>query len=100
LLRVLFSFCFSLILYFFQLLMLIIDNSVRKKEVHPIGTFTAAGFMSVCLFCGCLVGYRHLKLSYETFLYFTFISVGIFNITSTIIDYRFDKKRARKSNAN
>ena len=98
-LRLVFVFCFSILLYFLEVFMLILDRSILDIEGNTDGCFKAAGFLSTFYLCGCLLIFYHTKPSFEHFLFETFVSVATISIVSTYVDYSFKRRRIKRNDA-
>lgn len=74
--------------------------SIKKIEDLD-GRFKLGGFLGLFYLCGSIAIHYHTKISYESFLYKTFIFIALINTVGIMVDYfgdnYFERKRKKKN---
>jgi len=100
LLKVLFSFCFSVIWYFFNIFIFLVDLQIYKKEatmpiVFKFAGLRCVGYLSLYIF----LAFTSLKLSFVGDLLGAFIWLILLHAISIFVDLLlFGKRNRRKTN--
>lgn len=98
-LRIAFSFCFSLVYYFLQVYLAFITSSVNQDDDSE-NIIKYAGVLAVLSLCLSIVFHYHKRVSYEEFIYSSLIILVVVNLGSLSYTYfqpKYNKWKQRKS---
>jgi|SRR5882724_3845925 len=92
-LKIVFSFCFSITWYFANVMFLLIDQAILKREIELGRIFKISSFLSV-LFLSLLITIHYKETnSLETFLFEDYAYLTGFYILSISVDKIFSKRK-------
>ena len=92
-LKIVFSFCFAITWYFVNVMFLLIDQAILKREIELERIFKISSFLSV-LFLSLLITMHYKGTnSLETFLFEDYAYLTGFYILSISVDKIFSKKK-------
>jgi hypothetical protein len=92
-LKIVFSFCFAITWYFVNVMFLLIDQAILKREIELGRIFKISSFLSV-LYLSLLITIHYKGTSsLENFLFKDYIYLTTFYVLSISVDKIFSKRR-------
>ena len=92
-LKIVFSFCFSITWYFANVMFLLIDQAILKREIELDRIFKISSFLSV-LYLSLLITMHYKRTnSLENFLFMDYVYLTTFYVLSISVDKIFSKRK-------